>query len=117
MGADYVDRGAPHPNIVARSHWTGLPPDARRFAAVLLITIVVIDGIIQYVTLRQRGWPALAGGENLLGFWDLAKALTVGIALIFLLLVMICEKAASLSSLPVSRCFLSDVICSCLYLP
>ncbi|MDH3398730.1 MAG: hypothetical protein OEM81_13005 [Acidimicrobiia bacterium] len=49
----------------------------------LLIIVVVVDGVIQYVTLRQRGRPALAGGEDLLGFWDLAKALAVGIALVY----------------------------------
>jgi hypothetical protein len=50
---------------------------------VLLIAVVAIDGIIQFVTLRQYGRPALSGGENLLGFWDLAKALAVGIALVY----------------------------------
>lgn len=77
MGAD---RLVPHGEV---PHWTGLPPHARRLAWVLLVIIVLIDGIIQYAALRHRGRPALAGGENLLGFWDLSKALAVGIALIY----------------------------------
>ena len=60
-----------------------MPSEARRLAWVLLVVIVIIDGVIQYATLRRRGWPALAGGENLLGFWDLAQALAVGTALIY----------------------------------
>ena len=83
MGSDRLDRDAAHPNKVARSNWTGLPPEARRLAWVFLIIIVMTDGVIQYVTLRQRGRPALAGGDNLLGLWDLAKALAVGIALVY----------------------------------
>ena len=64
-------------------HWSGLPPNARRLAWVLLVIIVLIDGVIQYAALRNRGRPALAGGEDLLGFWDLSKALAIGIALLY----------------------------------
>lgn len=60
-----------------------MPSDARKVAWLLLIVVAIIDGVIHYATLRRRGWPALAGGENLLGFWDLAQALAVGIALIY----------------------------------
>jgi hypothetical protein len=81
VGADGLDRSttAGQPPL----HWSGLPADARRLAWILLFAVVIVDGIIQYATLRRRGWPALAGGENLLGFWDLAQALAVGIALIY----------------------------------
>lgn len=82
MGSDRIDDTSG--SSFARSlHWSGLTPRARRLAWVLLIAIVAIDGAVQYVTLRQRGRPALAGGENLLGFWDLAKALAIGIALVY----------------------------------
>jgi hypothetical protein len=81
VGTDRLDHETTEPK--APLHWTGLPPDARRLAWALLIMVVVMDGVIQYVTLRQRGRLALAGGEDLLGLWDLCKALAVGIALIY----------------------------------
>ena len=83
MGSDRLDDGSAEPKAATRIHWSGLPPDARRLAWILLVAIVIVDGIIQYAALRNRGRPALAGGENLLGFWDLSKALAIGIALVY----------------------------------
>jgi hypothetical protein len=83
VGTDRINHDATHPDQDPGIHWTGLPPEARRLAWILLVGIVVADGVIQFVTVLQYGRPALAGGQDLLGFWDLAKALAVGIALVY----------------------------------
>lgn len=83
MDPDRLDHGPTDSNPTDPLHWTGLSPEGLRLAWILLGTVFVIDVILQLFAALDGGRPALGNSRSLLGMWDLAKAITVGTALIY----------------------------------
>jgi hypothetical protein len=83
VGTDRLDNDLPDPDAVVRFHWTGLSPEGLRLAWILLGTVFIIDVVLQLAAALQGGRVALGNSRSLLGMWDLAKAITVGTALIY----------------------------------
>jgi hypothetical protein len=84
VDADGLKRDAAHPDTPLRPHWTGLSPAGVRKAWILLGTIFVIDVVLQFFSALDGGRVALGDSRSLLGMWDLAKAISIGTALIYL---------------------------------
>jgi hypothetical protein len=83
VGTDRLGHELPDPDSAARLHWTGLSPEGLRLAWILLGTVFIIDVVLQLFAALQGGRVALGNSRSLLGMWDLAKAITVGTALIY----------------------------------
>lgn len=83
MGNHRLDQGTTSNDATRRPvHWTGLPTRSREIALFALVATVLVDLLLQFLAFRESGVDGLTGGQDLLGSWDLAKAIAAGGALL-----------------------------------
>ena len=66
----------------AFTRWLGLTRPARQVAVFVLVAVVLADLLLLALDYRQHGLRGIAGGYYIVDFWDVAKAIGIGAALL-----------------------------------
>lgn len=82
MGVKGQRRAARNNAKPGRLHWSGLHKPARQVAVFVLALTLLVDLLLIALDYEQHGRRGISGGYYLVDFWDVAKALAAGAALL-----------------------------------